>query len=202
MSVLNDILNNNTNPKGCYCFVCGSQEVKKVVTTNGEEFVCKHQHQSPRIYLFDGRAIQHIEQGELVHETAGAVIKRKLDDNTLYLLFLRRKFPFQYTIPAGHLEYDESPIECVKREVLEETGLNTVSINPTPGKPLRLTDPCRRGADVHYWHLFTVETTGEPRLSDEGRIIGWYTLDEIMQLKTQELLTEPVRKIFNELFYK
>lgn len=34
----------------------------------------------------------------------------------------------EYSFPGGHLEYDESFAECVKREVLEEAGINIKNI--------------------------------------------------------------------------
>jgi 8-oxo-dGTP diphosphatase len=44
------------------------------------------------------------------------------------ILLVKRKFPPRvgaWTVPAGFLEYFESPAECAVREVLEETGLQT-----------------------------------------------------------------------------
>lgn len=42
------------------------------------------------------------------------------------LLLVKRKYPpgvGDWCIPAGFMEYDESPVECCKREIKEETGL-------------------------------------------------------------------------------
>jgi len=53
---------------------------------------------------------------------AGAII---VDENRL--LLVKRKYPpgaGDWCIPAGFMEYDESPVECCKREVKEETGLD------------------------------------------------------------------------------
>lgn len=52
----------------------------------------------------------------------GAII---VDDNRL--LLVKRKYPpavGDWCIPAGFMEYNESPVECCVREVKEETGLN------------------------------------------------------------------------------
>ncbi|UCE64996.1 MAG: NUDIX hydrolase [Candidatus Zixiibacteriota bacterium] len=52
----------------------------------------------------------------------GAII---VDDNRV--LLVKRKYPPKvgdWCIPAGFMEYDESPVECCKREVKEETGLD------------------------------------------------------------------------------
>ena len=57
---------------------------------------------------------------------AGAII---VDDHRL--LLVKRKYPpaaGDWCIPAGFMEYDESPTECCIREVKEETGL-TIKID-------------------------------------------------------------------------
>ena len=78
--------------------------------------------------------------------------------------------------PGGKVEPGETPLECVVREVWEETGL-TVS---------RLTE--RGVVDFYFgekpepdWvvHIYTTSTfDGEPRESDEGEL-RWWSLDEI-----------------------
>ena len=185
------------NGIGRFCFVCGSAGVHLEEGAQGEVFVCDaHGHRSPRAFLFDGRAVYTFEDNELIHEVAGAVIRRTSGDTRQTLLFLRRKFPFQYTIPAGHTEIGMQPEAEMRREVAEETGLMVQTGSPLWTEGLLLKDACRRGADFHRWHVFEVAANGTPRLSDEGRIIGWYLDDEIQQLARQDMLTTPARAIF------
>lgn len=88
----------------------------------------------------------------------------------------------------------------MKREVEEETGLVVQgAVKLWAGEPLLLSDPCRRGANLHRWHVFRVETERLPRLSDEGRVIGWYLEDEIRELAARDQLTAPVQFIFARL---
>jgi 8-oxo-dGTP diphosphatase len=78
--------------------------------------------------------------------------------------------------PGGKVKPGETPLECVVREVREETGL-TVS---------RLTE--RGVVDFYFgekpepdWvvHIYTTSTfSGEPKESDEGEL-RWFSLDEI-----------------------
>ncbi len=78
--------------------------------------------------------------------------------------------------PGGKVQPGETQLECVVREVKEETGL-TVS---------RLTE--RGVVDFYFgekpepdWtvHIYTTSTfSGEPKDSDEGEL-KWFSLDEI-----------------------
>jgi 8-oxo-dGTP pyrophosphatase MutT (NUDIX family) len=186
---------------GRFCFICGTAGVSTEDTPAGEIFVCHAAgHRSPRAYIFDGQATFAFENGELFHEATGAIIRRHVGNQQQTLLFLRRKFPYQYTIPAGHVEIGQTPEAEMRREVKEETGLIVrQAVRLWPQEKLLLADPCRRGANFHRWHVFEVEAEGQPQLSDEGRIIGWYNNAEIQDLAAQKLLTAPVHTMFVKL---
>lgn len=60
-----------------------------------------------------------------VVEYAGAVAIVALDDNGQVVLVRQYRYPVGEVlleIPAGKLEADEDPLECARRELLEETG--------------------------------------------------------------------------------
>lgn len=189
------------NAVGRFCFICGVADITTEETPDGEIFVCHPAgHRSPRAFIFDGKAIHSFEAGELIHEATGALIRRQAGEIRQTLLFLRRKFPYQYTIPAGHIEIGQDPEAEMRREVSEETGLIVGQAIPLwPAEIMLLEDPCRRGADFHRWHIFEVEAEGLPRLSDEGRVIGWYSDAEIQEFARRSLLTLPVQAIFARL---
>jgi ADP-ribose pyrophosphatase YjhB (NUDIX family) len=186
---------------GRFCFVCGAAGVSTIATPQGEMFECDAAgHRSPQAFIFDGKAVFSFEDGELIHEATGAIIRREAGASRQTLLFLRQKYPFQYTIPAGHVEVGRAPEAEMRREVHEETGLIVRGATRLwPGETLLLKDPCRRGADFHRWHVFEVVTEGFPRLSDEGRVLGWYTDDELRDLAARDLLTAPVSAILIRL---
>lgn len=83
---------------------------------------------------------------------------------------------------GGHLEFGESPEECVVRETLEETGLT-------------LTDYAYRGLVTfvstskhwcEYMHLFTADGfTGTPHACDEGTL-EWIAWDRMLNLPMWE----------------
>lgn len=188
------------SPTGTFCFVCGRPDPEDIRTGTGQLFRCSAGHESPRAYIFDGKAVHDFASDRLIHETAGALVQRPSGDEQLTLLFLRRKFPFLYTIPAGHLEINQDPAFEMARELDEEAGLVVESAEPLwPVHPPLLYDPCRRGADWHRWRLYRVSALGTPRLSDEGRIIGWYRESEVQALAAQKLLTAPVYALFERL---
>ena len=78
--------------------------------------------------------------------------------------------------PGGKVQPGETPLECVVREVLEETGL-------------KVGDLTHHGAIDFYFgekqspdwkvHIYSTSTfTGEPKPSDEGEL-AWFGYDEI-----------------------
>lgn len=187
---------------GSYCYICGESPVRTEKTPSGEFYICEaNRHRTERLFFFDGKAVYRFDEHGITHETAGAVIQREQAGQRFTLLFLRRKFPFQYTIPAGHIEIGNQPEDEAQREVFEETGLRVVNqIKPLwQNEALLLHDPCRRGANWHLWHVYLVEAEGIVKLSEEGRIIGWYSDNEVGELASRNLLTKPVAEIFKRL---
>ena len=102
----------------------------------------------------------------------------------------------KYLGVGGHFEYGESPDECLKREVMEETGLTLLEYKPrgivtfiygnadTPGERI-----------VEYMHLYTAtEFEGELIDCDEGELI-WIDKSEVYNLPVWE-----GDKIFFRLF--
>jgi 8-oxo-dGTP pyrophosphatase MutT (NUDIX family) len=189
------------NEGGSFCFLCGAPDPQVEETAQGEVFVCRVEgHRSPRAYLFDGKARYWFEDGKLVHVAAGAIVRHPVGEAHQTLLFLRRKFPFLYTIPAGHVELGADPKEEMRREVFEEAGLTVETVERLwPDEDLRLVDACRRGADVHQWYAYQVTASGAARLSDEGRIIGWYSDQEIRALAAAQQLTAPTHALLARL---
>lgn len=82
---------------------------------------------------------------------------------------------------GGKFEDGESPEDCVKREVLEETGLTLTSYRYR-GIVTFVSDvyPCE------YMHLFTADGwTGEEKVCDEGEL-AWISKRDFMKLPMWE----------------
>lgn len=99
-------------------------------------------------------------------------------DNGRLLMVKRGRPPGQglWAVPGGKVDYGESMVEAVRREVFEETGLLV-----RPGRVLWAGDSIGPG-EPPSWHfclvdfLCTVET-GELRAGDDAAAVEWVALD-------------------------
>jgi ADP-ribose pyrophosphatase YjhB (NUDIX family) len=177
--------------KGHFCHACGAPILQTIDDRRGERFRCAADHLLERSFLFDGRAVFSVEEGRLVHESVGAIVRRR----SKILLFRRRRYPIGWTIPAGHVERDTEPEGEMKREVFEEVGLEVLRSRRLWKETPLLEDRCRRGADLHRWHLYEVEAEGEVALNEEGDDYRWFETGEWNDVR----LIPPVRKILRRL---
>lgn len=97
-----------------------------------------------------------------------------------------------WQFPGGHLEFGESPEECAKREVYEETGISIRNLRTGP-----YTNDVFNGEDKHYVTLFVIAdyhsgqaTVNEPDKCDEWRWCRWETLPEPRFLSIKNLLLQ------------
>ncbi len=78
---------------------------------------------------------------------------------------------------GGHFEQDESPEECVRREVWEETGYTLTRM-----RFRGLVTFVSENNPTDYMHLFTADGfTGEPHACDEGEL-AWVDKAEVLGL--------------------
>ena len=146
---------------------------------------------SPRRLLFDPGVRSWVDSdGEYWHETAGMLV---VDPAGSCLLFERRLFPYQVTIPAGHVDAGEDPADAAVREVAEEVGLDLPTVDHVEhlvDADIR-GDSCRRGSDAHRWHLYRMRLPARPpvHLGEEGLRAMWLSADDARQVD----LTVPVR---------
>lgn len=101
------------------------------------------------------------------------------------LLIERKKYPFGFAPPAGHVDDKGSFENAAKEEIEEEVGLIATTI--TLVKEGRKDNPCRReGGTWHYWKIYRVDATGDiKRSKDETKQAGWFSTDQIETLATK-----------------
>lgn len=88
----------------------------------------------------------------------------------------------KYIGVGGHFQYGESPDECLKREVAEETGMTLASYRA------RGIVTFRYGEDItEYMHLYTatIAPDAEPGVCDEGELV-WVEKDRVTGLPIWE----------------
>lgn len=84
---------------------------------------------------------------------------------------------------GGHLEDDESPEECIKREIFEETGYD-IPLNELKFRAV-VTFVSQKG-DYELMNLFTAKAPDtEPKECDEGKL-EWVSKDKIYDLNLWE----------------
>lgn len=75
-----------------------------------------------------------------------------------------------WALPGGHLEFGESVESCAKRELLEETGLNSLSIREGSW-----VENLMENGQKHYITLFAFidDFSGELALLEPHKCEGW-----------------------------
>lgn len=107
-----------------------------------------------------------------------------------------------YQFPGGHLEENETFIECIKREVMEETGiiLKDEQIDKPIYKISHLNKDWpsignNRKSEIYY---YVIKTDDKPNLSNthytENEMLGNFSLEEIPINEVIQKLTDNISK--------
>lgn len=99
----------------------------------------------------------------------GGILRTKDSEYAL----VQGRYTEKWSFPKGHSNDGETPMECTKREIAEETGLENL---PTPEEYLKI------GYGNYY--VFPMEKKVELHPRDTHEIINtkWVTLEEMDQL--------------------
>jgi 8-oxo-dGTP pyrophosphatase MutT (NUDIX family) len=118
-------------------------------------------------------------RAELGHITPKVGVDAAIFDEAGRLLLTRRCDDGRWCLPCGWAELAESPQESLRREVLEETGLQ-VEVGALLHVRHRL--PGQFGPHTSYHILYhCVATGGELATSDESVEVGYHDPAEIME---------------------
>ena len=114
------------------------------------------------------------------------------------MILLTRLAPFEadagfWTLPGGGLEWGEHPLEGLKREFIEETGLIPIPLRPLGIHAFSLTSEQRRlpGPPIHVLQVvYLVGADGVPTHEVDGSIVEarWFQMRELDSLPVVELV--------------
>lgn len=112
------------------------------------------------------------------HKSVGMLVWR--EDRVL--LIERKRFPFGFAPPAGHVDGDSNFEDAARRELKEEVGLDVKNIKLVIEG--RKENECRREDGTwHYWKIYKIEAEGEIlRSQEETRQAGWYDKEQLNEL--------------------
>jgi 8-oxo-dGTP diphosphatase len=105
----------------------------------------------------------------------------------------RRIFPNCYNGVGGHIERDEDPLSCIKREIQEETGLGVHSIR------LRAIHNIDVGTNNGIIMFVFTAISDKRKFIDDGRegTLHWIARDEIMSLNLVEDLPQIIPRVLS-----
>tara|TARA_Y100000114_G_scaffold69544_1_gene63681 strand:+ start:12 stop:458 length:447 start_codon:yes stop_codon:yes gene_type:complete len=117
---------------------------------------------------------------------AKAVILRK-DDKVLLLKSAGGKFSGQWDLPGGHLHELEDPLDGLKREVKEETGLT-------------LAQTSKLFKDGRFTYYRASLPDGEIKLSEEHSSFAFYSHHDILKkdFETSQKFKDVIKKAFHK----
>ena len=117
------------------------------------------------------------------HTSVGMIVRNGED----ILLIERRKPPYGFAAPAGHVDGDPSFDVAAWRELEEEVGLKGTSLSLVID--LNKTNPCRRPDGTwHHWKVYEISAEGNfTRSLSETKQVGWYSPEQILKLGARTL---------------
>lgn len=105
----------------------------------------------------------------------------------------------KWEIPGGKVKKCEYFDEALKREYIEETGLE-IDVESLYNVVRKDYTACKTSEDVKSIQLIMKVTckSDEVTISEEHDDYGWFTLDEIEEMITEDLLTPPAVDAFRK----
>ncbi|HET6747433.1 MAG TPA: NUDIX domain-containing protein [Candidatus Saccharimonadales bacterium] len=169
-----------------YCLYCGQESPRSGLREKRLAYECKAcgRRHTRALIIDPGVRWWCDETGEYWHETAGIFLSNNQGE---FLFFERTRHPFGLTVPAGHVDTGELEMTTARRELGEEAGvlLPNSAFRHVVSEAI-YGDECRRGADVHRWHIFTAKLPSHLSIivdEREGVNPIWLRLEDALERK-------------------
>lgn len=125
------------------------------------------------------------EQNSVRHFTTSAYV---VDDNKI--LLVNHKKAKKWLPPGGRIEENETPIQAVKREIKEETGLDVEIVELTHYKqyptaemlPVPYATSLHNVGDHQHMDMRYICKIKGSKISSGSEECKWYSVDEIQKL--------------------
>lgn len=104
-------------------------------------------------------------------------------DSSIYILLIRRKndpYKGMWAFPGGFVDYGENLLSAAKRELAEETGLNTDCIEQFRAYGDIDRDP--RGWTVSVVHFGWLDDLETPTPADDAVEARWFSIDDLPEM--------------------
>ncbi len=120
------------------------------------------------------------------HKSVGMLVWQ----SNYLLLIERKKPPFGFAPPAGHVDKKGSFAQAAREELLEEVGLNATRLSLIC-QGLKENHCRRKDGTWHYWQIYEVQTTGQVKACPkETKQAGFHARESLQLLakKTEKYL--------------
>ncbi len=113
------------------------------------------------------------------------IVLLKVGDSGVEVLLIQRKHPpFEecWALPGGFVDQDEAPEAAARRELLEETNLETVGLQQLGafGDPGR--DPRGWTVSIAFWGWLDAQDALRARAGDDAANVAWWPLNALPPL--------------------
>lgn len=114
--------------------------------------------------------------------TVDILVFRKIKDDLQLLLIQRDREPFQgfWAIPGGFMDMDETLEAAANRELLEETGLQNISLKQLKAYSAPARDPRHRTVSVAFIGFLT--DNQQIKAGDDARKARWFSVNRLPSL--------------------
>jgi len=136
-----------------------------------------------------------------LEERAGAVVARKQEGDSYAFAMVHDVFGY-WTLSKGKLEKDETPKEAASREVKEELGIHNLTLKEKIGGTEYIVHDPEKGVLRRQVTYFLASTKDiDLHLTSSGGLdnAGWFTKEELENIKTYPDIKEILKKAFRLL---